>query len=265
MISLPVFNKQDVRFREFGSARMPLRPSALGDLVKCPMSVFLSYCPGDDLGNAAAQTGNLVHAAAAEYHRKAGDVGAGAEALEAAREKFPDGDPVRARRIYRSYVEDPENQGADVPWVEQAVRLVLPCEIGEPIVIEGTLDQVRRKQGRLSVWDIKTGARMTGEETVEEHTFQQAAYTLAARECLDPEIVCGGIIYTAGYEKPLAKRHLPLKLSIDQCTMLMLEVVAAVATVRRGQPAFRPSESACKYCPVRPYTHCLSMFKGAYR
>jgi hypothetical protein len=82
----------------------PLRASALPKINDCPASVFLSeayWVPGDDeVGGEAAQTGNLVHDGAEAFHNVRGSVEvrteAGLAALEAARERFPGGDPKRA-------------------------------------------------------------------------------------------------------------------------------------------------------------------------
>lgn len=269
MLSLPMFNKTDERFRSFGSAVAPLRPSQLGKFVSCPMSVFLVEQFGDSLGNKAAQTGNLVHAAVAEYHRKAADPAAGLEALTAAREQFPDGDWRKAETIFTAYAADPVNQNAQVFVVEHPVRLVLAPAAddptGEPVVVEGTLDQIRiGGDGIPRVWDVKTGERLPADETVDEYLIQQAAYTLAARESVEPDVEPGGIIYTPNYSKPRGRRHLPLKIDVETCKMLMIAVVDVVATIRRGTPLFRPSAESCRYCPVRPFTQCSAMFKGVY-
>jgi hypothetical protein len=264
-------------FRLFGSRKYPLRPSKLIQFVRCPMSAFLSMTDDEGVGGQAADTGNLVHAAAAVYHRLKADgvsdakrLEAGLAELDAAREKFPAGDAAKAAAIFRSYAADPENSQAETPWVEEKVRIELapaPHDpTGEPVVIVGTLDQVRRHPNRrMKVHDIKTGSGKDATETVAEYLVQQAAYTLAARECLDGSIESGSIIYTPGYEKPRGRRHLPLNLSVEQCRLLLVPVVYAIAEIRRGVPAFRPGADSCKYCPVRPYTNCLSMFQGVYR
>lgn len=273
MISLPTYSKTDERFRQFGSVAMPLRPSSLHRLVACPMSAFLTWSPPGEnsLGGKSAQTGNLVHAAVKIYHQTAGDVRAGAEALAAARAEFPDGDVKEAEKIFAAYVADPKNQAAQVVWAEQPVRVEIEAApgdpTGEPIIVEGTLDQVRRDADGfpgLSVWDVKTGDYLSSTEIVDEHRVQQACYVLAARETLDPSIVPGGIIYTPAYAKARGRVFLPLKMTVETCRMLLLNVAHSVSLIRRGVPLYRPSADACRWCPVRPYEQCSSQFHGAY-
>lgn len=230
------------------------------------MSVFLKY-EDESEGGVAAQTGNLVHAAAAALHQHH-DLEAGLAALEAARIQFPRGDGKKAVSIYRAYAADPENSEADVPWVEQKVRLDLAAApgdpTGEPVVIEGTLDQVRRKDGRLRVWDIKTGDRLGAEENLDDYLIQQAVYVLAARQTLDAEILPGGLIYTPGYLKPRGRRFIPYDLTIEQLKLFVTPVIHAVSLIRQGIPAFRPSAENCRWCEYRPFTQCSRVFKGLY-
>lgn len=255
--------KNDDRFSLFGTAARPLRPSRVHKLLTCPMSVFLAE--DESVGNVAAQTGNLVHSAAAEYHRITGTVDqrteAGLAAIAAARDQFPDGNQEKAKTIFTAYAADKTNQEADVTHVEFPVRLDLESPDGVPIVIQGTLDQIRSGK----VWDIKTGGRLDANQTVEEYLVQQAVYTLAARQTTGLDIQPGGIIYTPGYEKPRGRRHLPLTISVEQCKLIVTGVVPIVVALRQGTPQFRPSAEACKYCPVRPFSNCLSMFKGVFR
>lgn len=267
MLQLPVLEAH-AHFQVFGSAARPLRPSKVHRLLTCPMSVFLDT---DDSvpGNQAAQTGNLVHSAVAKYHKTAGSVEArtkaGLKALADAREQFPDGDPKAATVHFQAYAQDPKNSEADVAWCEEPVRLTLDSPDGVPIIIEGTLDQVRRKDGILSVWDVKTGGRLTAATSVEEYLVQQAIYVLAARETLDPSVEPGGLIHTPGYAKKRGITHPPLKIGLDQCIMLMHSVVDTVLSLRAGHPAFRPSYEACQYCPLRPFTHCFSLYNGVFK
>jgi len=254
------------KVRAFGSARFPLRPSACGKLVGCPMSVFLKYEDESD-GGVAAQTGNLVHSAAAAFHNHK-DLEAGLAALEAARLEFPRGDPEKADKIYRAYAADPKNNEAEVVWCERKVRLDLapaPGDpTGEPVVIEGTLDQVRRESGVLRVWDIKTGDRLGPEENLDDYLIQQAVYVLAARQTLDPTIEPGGLIYTPGYSKPRGRRFIPYTLTIEQLRLFVTPVVHAVSLIRQGIPAFRPSAENCRWCDYRPFTQCSRVYKGIY-
>lgn len=232
------------------------------------MKVVLSQ---DGDGGVAAQTGNLVHSAAHAFHTgdPATRLAAAKAALDLARAKFPVGDAEKAHAILAKYAADPENQEAETPWSEERVILTLPAAgddpTGSPVVIVGHLDQVRRhKDGRLRVWDIKTGERLDGSDTLTEYMIQQAVYTLAARESLDPTIEPGGIIYTPGYTKTRGRVHLSLPLTVESCRVLVSVVPDLVAAVRAGRPLFCPSVDACRWCPVKPWPACLSRFNAFY-
>lgn len=232
----------------------------------------MTWLEEDGNSNSAADTGSLMHAGAAAYHKTVGDEDfrkqVGEESLIASLDKFPEGNVEKALDIFRSYAADPKNSGANVVFVEEPVRLVLPCAPNDPtgqdVVFQGTLDQVREFQGTLQVWDIKTGAGKDANQSLSEYLLQQAVYTLAARQTLSPNIQTGGLIYTPGYEKPRGRRFLPLGLNVEQCTSLLTPLVHIVSLIRQGVPLFTPSAGACMYCPVRPYTNCIPMYQGVY-
>lgn len=271
MISLPVFTPKP-RHLLFATEEHPLRPSSTGKIFACPMSVFMTWIEQDDGGNSAADTGSMVHAGAAAFHNTKGTdefrKGAGDEAVVSSLDKFPQGNTEKALSIFAAYAADPKNSTADVVWCEQKVKLVLPPVSSDPtgksVVFIGTLDQVRRYQGVLQVWDIKTGSGKDANASLAEYLLQQVVYTLAARDTLDGEIQTGGLIYTPGYEKPRGRRFLPLGINVDQCVSLLTPLVHIVSLIRQGVPLFTPSAGACQYCSVGPYTNCIPMYQGVY-
>lgn len=270
---LPTVAHSDLR--AYGSAARPLRPSKVAQFLRCPMSLALTF-DDSNIGNRAAQTGNIVHDMAEAFHKHSGTLQermeAGRQALAAAQEAFPDGDPVKARKHYDAYVVDPENQEAVVDWCEAAVTLTLPADAsdptGEPIVINGTLDQVRRTGSdsgvKRRVWDIKTGDSKKLDEYLIEYLIQQAVYTLAARQTLDPNIEPGGLIWTPGYFSSRSRTIVPLPLTVETCTILVAPVPLFVAAIRRGERIFVPSADTCKFCPVRPWPHCVELYNSLY-
>lgn len=269
MISLPQFVPGPSHL-EFASESWYLRPSRIPKLFACPMSVFLSR--EDESSSPAADTGSLVHEGAAAFHTTQGDAQfrreAGEEALQSSFPKHPYANLAKATAIYTAYATDPENIEAEVVWCEKQVRLDLAPALddptGKPIVIVGTLDQVRRKDGKLKVWDIKTGEAKDGNETLDEYVLQQCAYVLAARQTLDPGILPGGFIHTPGYAKPRGRRHIDLPLSVDDCLLFLAPLPRFVSLIRQGVPLFLPSAGACQYCPVRPFKNCIAMYKGVH-
>lgn len=244
------------------------------------MSAVLNDDMVNDEGGSAAQTGNLIHAAAAAFHRTAASMGVNARteeglaALEAARKSFPDGHRENAIEAFRAYAKDEENIQADCPWVEQRIEFQIAAAptdpTGEPIVIVGTLDQVRRaKDGTLRLWDIKTGSRRTGNESLEAYAIQQACYLLAARQKLADNIQPGGLIYTPGYEKKYGKRFFPYTLTVEECMILVSTVAYSIALIRSGIPTFRPGVDTCEYCKYRQnggkgFHDCITEFRVTY-
>lgn len=269
-VPLPVVS-QHPDLRDYATDKRPIRASAVEKFLACPMSIVLSLCD-DSEGGEAAQTGNLVHSGAAAFHKLKGEltdrIAASQAALEAAREQFPEGDAKKASVILANYTADSANQKAEVEWCEETVRLCLEPHssdpTGQPVVILGHLDQVRRLDGKRSVWDIKTGYRLGAEATVLEYMVQQATYVLAARSSLAEDIEPGGIIYTPGYEKARSRVFLPLPLTVESCKMLLAPLPLFVSLIRQGRPVFRPSPESCQWCEHKVFPRCVKKFAGFF-
>lgn len=243
------------------------------------MSAVLNDDMVNDEGGPAAQTGNLIHSAAAAFHRAAASMGVeartaeGAAALEAARQQFPDGNVEVARKTFEAYAADEENIRADCAWIEQEVRLDLAAApgdpTGEPIVILGHLDQVRRdKTGRLRLWDIKHTSA-SGKELLDNYAVQQACYVLAARQTLAVTIEPGGLIHTPSYEKKYAKKFLRYTNTVAECMILVTALAYTVSVIRSGVAVFRPGADTCKWCKFsqnggKGHHDCLPYFRTSY-
>lgn len=255
----------------YATDKRPIRASAVAKFIACPMQIVLNLCD-DDEGGDAAQTGNLVHSGVAGFHKTGGTlaqrVAASQAALEAARDRFPRGSVKEAHRHLAAYTADKENIDAEVPWCEEEVRYEIPADptdpTGKAIVILGHLDQVRVKDGKKKVWDLKTGDRLGPSDTVLEYLVQQSIYTLAGINSLDPDIEPGGIIYSPGYFKARTKVFLPLKLTIETCKVLLEPLALLVSLVRQGRPVFLPSPETCKWCDHGGYPKCYEKRKGFY-
>src|ERR1043166_193441 len=269
---------------EIGTDAFPLRPSALPKLLECPASVFMASefwnkadKDDEDGGGEAADTGSLMHAGAAEYHRQKmqdssvsqeSRVEAGKEAMLASRDKFPDANEKRATEIYNAYVKDKTNQVATLVRVEEKVRIEIPPvdfdPTGKPIVIRGMLDQIRQMpDGALRVMDIKTGRKFYGELALHHYMTQQAAYTLGAIQTW-PEyksaMIVGGLICTDGYFRKGGKQYWWNSWSIDDIPDLLYGVAVQVAVARGGRMIFQPGE-ACRWCEYGSLSHCRAIYK----
>jgi hypothetical protein len=263
----------------------PLRASALPKINECPASVFLQmsfWLPGDDDegGGEAAQTGNLVHSAAAVYHRVPGDplpqrTEAGLDALHEATKKFPAGDVRRAEKIFQAYAADPENSEATVVRVEQKVTFSIPCApwdvTKQPVYIRGTLDQLRiDADGVPRVDDIKTGRKFYGEVALDHYMTQQAAYVLGAQAVWGKDfaqtIQPGALICTDGYFRPKDRgtgRHrvrFHHKWDLALIPLILQSVVTQVAAARMGALGFQPSVDACRWCEHKNFMNCTTFY-----
>lgn len=250
-----------------------LRPSALDKLVKCPVWTLLMYWQDEDAGGAAAQAGSLVHEAVAAFHRETSSgkkAQAGLDVLQAGLPRFPLADPADARRHFTLYAADPRNVTADIVAVEHPVALILPPHptdpTKQPVHIRGTLDQLRRVDGRLLVDDLKTG-QPSGWEMVHSYAFQMAAYTLAARVSGFPDAIPGRIIRTWGYRTRSAVLPSPegvfwhLPLTVARCEALMERVRLEVARIRSGEVHFGPGVH-CTFCPHGGLDRCEPEVSG---
>lgn len=240
----------------FGGAARPLRASQLHVLVSCTwrgVAEMLNLERGES--GPAADTGSAVHFAVAQFHRGAGEVRAAAD-MRGALAAFPLADLDEAERIFGRYFADPRNRNADILAIEQKIEVILPAWIeGEPpIVIHGTLDQVRRVDGVLEVWDLKTGNR-DGQYMQQMHAYQIAAYSLGF-----PGARPGGYIRTKGYFTRGAALPSPHGVFIPACIpdpMGCLDAVRlAVSLIRSGNVTAHPGD-VCGYCPMSAVEFCL--------
>lgn len=252
----------------FGTAEHPLRPSALAWLVRCPVQAVLAMYDEIDEGGPAAQTGSLVHAAVAAFHLEndhALKIGAAVAAMQQQAAAFPLADPTEARLYLEPYLADPRNAHAKTVAVEHRVRLELdphPLDpTGAPVVVRGTLDQIREEGGRLLVCDLKTG-QTSGWAMLHDYALQQAAYTLAARESGFPGAEPGYLIRNYGYRARGAKLPSPdgvfwwLPFDADGARQLLDRVRLQVALVRRGEIDFGPGPH-CTFCGQKGLDSCV--------
>jgi hypothetical protein len=256
----------------FGGPESPLRPSQLDKLVKCSVWPILMIGEPEDGGGKAAQTGSAVHEAVAAYHLEpdlSKRIQAGQTALAAALPKFPLADSTEARLFLTPYMADPRNLYTRVVAVEQRVGLTLPPHptdpTGAPIVVRGTLDQIREENGRLVVCDLKTGSP-SGWQMVHDYAYQQSAYVLAARASGFPEAEPGYLIRCQGYRARTAALPSPdgvywwCSWSVDDCHLLLERVRLEVARIRSGEVQFGAGPH-CSYCPHGGLQGCIPRAK----
>ncbi len=249
-----------------GTADAFLRPSALDKLVKCQVWHVMTQGE-DDEGGAPAQTGSLVHAAIAAFHQttdEAKKLQAAIEAIGLNSPKFPLADLNETRLFLTPYLADPRNAKANVIACERPVSLTLdphPLDpTKQPIIIKGTLDQIRLSPAREYVSDYKSGTP-TGWAMIHDYAYQQAAYLLAARDSGYPNVASAEIIRGRGYRTKGVSVQQPdgvywqMPFTVDQAWGLMSRVQLAIATLRMGYVEYGPGPQ-CVYCPLGGLDSC---------
>lgn len=209
----------------------------------------------------AADTGSAVHAGCAEWHKEH-DYDTALAALKESVGRYPKADIGKAGRHFQAYTKDPRNIEAKVEACEKKVKL----RLAKDVFVFGTLDQIRlHPDGTLRVWDIKTGARLTGWEMIHEHAYQLAAYALAATDVIGRDVLPGGFIRTDSYLKRTPTQVFwPSGLSLSQCRMMMRDVLRKVFTIRNGVvPAAIPG-THCSFCPAGELLNCLCIKEKQY-
>jgi hypothetical protein len=241
------------RLKTFGTASAPLRASRLPALLQCPWSDVLKWLEEGDRSGEAADTGSAVHAAIAAYHRGVSDPLTAAQENQA---EYPLADFHEAARHFTAYIADPANHLDAVSHVETEVVYRIPAKgRAKEIVIQGTLDQIRRDG---TVWDVKTGKR-DGVELLYYHAPQLAAYVLAARQSLGIDVRPGGIIRTAGYfarSGPAPFFH--ASWTVQDCETIIQQVVDTVMSIRAGKVRLTPG-GHCRWCPAVGPANCVPL------
>ena len=237
-----------------GTKDNPLRASGLYRILQCPGRVVFD----DREAGSAAQTGSLVHLGVVEFHKtKSLEKALAAMKLNAG--DFPLADFSEATLHLTPYTKDPRNIEAEIVLFEEEVTLRLNQDLDDPygpIFIRGHLDQLRRgADGKLYVWDIKTGKKNSGWEMLHIATLQLAAYTIGACELVNQPVYPGGIISTYGYRRrgtPPAEEKpggvfFTCPWSLSDASTLLQPLVRRVMEVRKGEVHLIPGEH-CSGC-----------------
>jgi hypothetical protein len=172
---------------------------------------------------------------------------------------YPRADLDKAEEQFRLYAADPRNAGANVVLCEAKVQIeISPAEddpTQAPIIVMGTLDQVREENGRLTIWDIKTGSP-DGLDMLRNHALQLAAYQIGAGQKLDCIVHHAGIIRTKDYLKTRTGPvfwHAPW--AHQQANTMLESVRNIVSSVRRGNIWLGPGDQ-CRYCAGNDVWNC---------
>jgi RecB family exonuclease len=228
---------------------------------------------GESSSGPAADTGSAVHCAAKAFHETKGDFAAAMKAMRDSLPEYPLADLGSAELQFRHYSRDPRNAEARVVLRETKVRIVLPPPEGDstetPVIITGQLDQVREKDGVLTLYDIKTGGSQEGSEMLSTYFAQLAAYQVGASLLLGRPVVSAGIIRTKDYLKTDRKKSPkpgPVfwegAWTLADAREILDEVRRIVGDIRSGRIRVSPSADNCQYCPAVGVANCLARRKS---
>lgn len=223
----------------------------------------------EDEGGAAAQTGSLTHKGVEAFHSTKGIQSAKVEAaMEAMRRflpEFPLAEFDEAKLFLQPYCADPRNQTAEIMAIERRIDFQLqPHGIdstGQPIYIQGTLDQIRKEDGRTLICDLKTGMP-SGYQMVHDYAYQIAGYTVGARQNGFPNAEPGYLIRARRYRERTATLPSPdgvywhMPFTFADCEMLLDAVRLNVALIRMGIVNFGTGPHCC-YCVHGGLSGCL--------
>ena len=257
---------------------IPERASKLNTVARCPGFNALQSA-GADRVTAAANTGSAHHRLVELHHLGKHPL----DALEIVRsegDQWPLADYDEAEKWAVKYRADPRNRTTGttqecitspgpVIATELTVRCAIPCDpsdpTGEPIVLSGHVDQIRRGPDGLFAWDVKTG-KGGGASLLYNAAWQLAAYAVAASQTLGDEVWCGGVIRTRGYvtRKTYAPGEEPVFFhagwSLEQCYEILTSAAYVVAQLRRGEILTTPGDH-CNWCPGGGPANCGAMLR----
>lgn len=250
--------------RHLGSEAHPLHCSGLAHVLRCPWRVVSRFYapPAYDDGGPAAQTGTAMHVAVHAFHAPQGDAASGLAAMVEEASCYPQADLDTASAMFLHYSQDPINKNAKVLLREEKVSFTIKAAAddptGAPIVVIGTVDQVREDNGIAKVWDLKTSS-VEGwnkeAELLHQHTIQLASYCIGASIKLGRRVEPGGLILAKRYMKG-QNAHYHAAWSYDDIELIFEGVRQNIAAIRRGNYwAF--SGPHCAWCHMGNPDLCL--------
>jgi hypothetical protein len=221
------------------------------------MNFLTSY---DDEGSEAGDTGSAMHKAIETLHKGA-DIAACIAKMSSDIAEYPKADLQDAANMFLLYSQDNRNRTAQVVLSEKEVNFQIAAAKHDPtqapIEIVGTLDQVRRVNGRLELWDAKSSKKQPIVQ-VRNYRLQIAAYCIGASFALNEPVHPGGIICTRKYGKSPSTDpvfwHMPF--SIEQIELILEPVRNRVAEIRSGNITHLANDD-CDWCVARTPDLCV--------
>lgn len=172
--------------------------------------------------------------------------------------------------IFDGYINDKRNLETIV-LPEVPLKTTFYVE-GDEITLIGTVDQIRVVDGKLEIWDLKSGQK-DGQEMLYDYWPQLFGYTLAAREggipynltfpreCYTMDIRLGGVMRLKEYIEPLPragkKVFYPMNNSYRVIEANVRRIANRIVELRKekSQPTVRPGIN-CSWCKLGSFEGC---------
>lgn len=247
---------------KFATKDKPLRSSSLPMLLQCNLrSVLLFAREFEDSVGAAAHTGSAIHKAVEFWHQSF-EYASSLSETKAQEKDYPKVDWSEVELYFRPYTNDPRNKDAKMLGkCESPFTFTLEEKETEPIVISGTIDQIRLDRGLNVVYDLKTGRTYGGKELLNVYAAQLAAYWLGA-ESLGHKIDRVGVISPYAYRSQKAVGLSPegvfwfSPLTKQDCMHILSIVARKVRQIRTGVVDFAMGPH-CQFCPAGGPATCI--------
>jgi hypothetical protein len=258
---------------DFATAEHALHASAIPSLVRCSWKTLMTFLmqPDGESGE-AADTGSAVHQAIHEFHKNT-DAAAAIEAMTANIGKYRRADLNDAAAMFLQYQADPRNRQAQIEASEESIEIRLaPApedKTQKEIVIVGRLDQIRRIDTGLRLYDAKS-SKKKGWILVQQHMYQMATYSVGATIKFKEPVRPGALIRTRSYEGREGASQPPgvfwnYNLTLQQCYVLMDHLRHIIASVRNGKPLPSPHDDWCEWCPASSIDTCMPLLEDSVK
>lgn len=223
--------------------------------------------PGESSG-AAADTGTAVHCGIKAFH----DGDSPSQCLQRMQDckaqDFPLAAMEEAAAMFLSYATDRRNIEAEVVLCEQEITYEIAAAetdpTGAPIVIEGTVDQVRRERGKLKLWDAKS-SKLNPDLVRIAAGMQAAGYCIGATFKLGETVHPGGVIALRQYKSGTDNQQAPVfrhfSWEFEDIEQILLPLRLAVANIRAGRLYHIPTEGGCMFCRMKSPDLCVPKLK----
>lgn len=220
--------------------------------------MFMLRPDGDS--NEAADTGSATHEAVHTWHQTK-DAAAAIDSMRVNLNRYPRADLNEAAAMFLHYSQDQRNIEARVEASERKISFGIEAApddpTGRPIIIVGTLDQVRRVDGVLKLYDVKT-SKKPGWVLMQSHMWQIMAYCVGATRVLGEPVHPGALIRPRAYPSQ-AGVYFNYAISLADCLAAMDGFRYMVSAIRAGRPLPSPGEW-CEWCHLKTFDECVPRY-----